>query len=75
MKPDATTSSRLVQYAALQAGLEDRLPIICFFLDINPTITAGPSKTNTKRTIMSIAKLNKFGNTMGTMRAGNDSNK
>jgi hypothetical protein len=59
MKPDATTSARLTQYAALQPKPDDKFPIIRFFLVINPTITPGPRRTNTNKTIISIAKWNK----------------
>ena len=73
MKPDATTSARLTQYAALHPKPDEKSPITRFFLAINPTIMPGPRRTNTNRTIMSIARWNKSGKSMGTTRAGRDS--
>jgi hypothetical protein len=75
MKPDATTSTKLTQYAALQPKPDDESPITRFFLVINPTNTPGPRRTNTNKTIISIARWNKSGKNIGTKRAGRDSNK
>jgi hypothetical protein len=73
MKPDATTSTKLNQYATLQPKPDDKLPISRLFLAINPTITPGPRRTNTNKTIISIARWNRSGKNIGTKRAGRDS--
>ena len=56
MKPDATTSARLTQYAVLHSKLDVKFPITRFFVVINPTITPGPMRTNTNKTIILIAR-------------------
>jgi len=73
MKPDAITSTKLNQYATLQPKPDDKFPIGRFFLAINPTITPGPKRISTNKTIISIARWNKSGKNIGTTRAGRDS--